>query len=175
MMSHFSSWKDQGVTIRISPSRIQTRFLIFPLIRPMRVTPSQQRTRIWFAPIIRSAKANCSLAHFLGRRTRTAGVPSAFTAFGSASSLLLLGLIQTTPLIYISMTLRTMNVCIVRGTKTRPGQNKKRNDNKFARQPFFTRGQHQEGDTSMVGIKMLLMRRSSAPGRLIQETGESPP
>ena len=39
-ISHFSSWKDQGVTIRISPSRIQTLFLIFPLILPIRVTPS---------------------------------------------------------------------------------------------------------------------------------------
>jgi len=36
------------------------------------------------------------------------------------------------------MTLRTMNVCIVRVKNTLTGQSNKRNDNKFPRQPFFT-------------------------------------
>jgi len=88
MISHLSSWKLQGVTINVSPSRIQTLFFIFPLILPMRVTPSKHRTRIWFAPIMRSAEANISFAHFFGNRTRTKGVPSGFTAFGSKASVL---------------------------------------------------------------------------------------
>src|SRR5208337_70456 len=100
MISHLSSWKLQGTIIRVSPSRIQTRFFIFPLILPIRVTPSKQRTRIWFAPIIRSAEPNISLFHFLGSLTRTNGVPSGFTALGSNSLfpfLWLLSVIPTTP------------------------------------------------------------------------------
>ena len=56
--------------MRTSPSRIQTRFFIFPLIRPIRVIPSMQRTRIWFAPSMRSAIPNISLFRLFGSRTR---------------------------------------------------------------------------------------------------------
>jgi len=69
MISHLSSWKLHGTTIRMSPSRIQTFFFILPLIRPILLTPSKHRTLIWFAPIISSAQANISRFLFWGSRT----------------------------------------------------------------------------------------------------------
>ena len=81
-ISHFSSWKLQGVTINISPSRIQDRRFIVPLILPSLVIPSAHLTRMWYAPSISSAWANCSFFHFFGSLTRRTGDPSGFTAFG---------------------------------------------------------------------------------------------
>ncbi len=102
-ISHFSSWNAQGITSRVSPSRIQTRFLILPLMRPMRVTPSPHRTLMWFAPIISSAEAKISRFLFFGRRTRTVSIPDSLTSWTSNSSRLISGLflIATTPGSYL--------------------------------------------------------------------------
>src|SRR5208337_690985 len=85
-ISHFSSWKFHGITMRMSPSRIQTFFLIFPLILPILVTPSKQRIRIWFAPIISSAHPNISRLRFWGSLTLTISSPGGTPGFFSVST-----------------------------------------------------------------------------------------
>src|SRR2546427_3894143 len=70
-MSHFSSWKSHGLTMRRSPSRIHIRFFSFPGILRRRDFPSAHITRIREAPRSWSATPKISPARVDGRRTRT--------------------------------------------------------------------------------------------------------
>jgi hypothetical protein len=64
---------------------------------------------------------------------------------------------------YISMTWRTMKVCIVRVTLSGPEKKRKKKvDNKFTRQPFFSSDTLPQRDLLAAGIKCY---RSKISGR----------
>jgi len=73
--SPFSSWKDHGTTITVSPSRIQVLFFILPLIRHILVTLSRHSTLKWLPPSNFTTVPNISPSAFLGVLTRITSPP----------------------------------------------------------------------------------------------------
>lgn len=79
--SPFSFWNSQGTTMTVSPSRIQTLFLILPLMRHILVTLSWHWMVKWLAPSIFATIPKTSPSPFLGVLTLVMTSPTLLAGF----------------------------------------------------------------------------------------------